>query len=123
MDHAGDGVAKLDFRIAHAVAANHHASGLHHLGEAAGKYLLQDVEIAFIGKADDGQRRQGTSAHGVNITQGIGGRNLAKGVRVVNDGREEIYGLDERLSGGNFVHSGVVGCVKANQHVGIILPG
>jgi hypothetical protein len=48
---------------------------------------------------------------------------LAEGVGIVNNGREEIYGLDERLSGGNFVHSGVVGRVKANQHVGVILPG
>lgn len=105
------------------MAADHRASGFHHLGKAAGKDLLQDVEIAFVGKADDSQRGQRPSAHGVNVAQGIGGRDLAKGERVVNDGREEIHGLDERLCGGNFVHSGVVGCVKANQYVGVMLPG
>ena len=97
MNHAGDGVAKLDLRIAHAVAADHRASGLHHLGEAAGKNLLQYVEIAFIGKADNGQRGHRASAHGVNVAQRVGGRDLAEGVWVVNDGREEIHGLDERL--------------------------
>ena len=81
MDHAGDGVAKLDFRIAHAVAADHGASGFHHLGKAAGKNLLQNFEIAFLGKADHGQRGKRLSAHGVNIAQGIGGRDLAEGVR------------------------------------------
>ena len=87
------------------------------------RICCEDVEIAFIGKADDGQRGQGTSAHGVNVAQGIGGRDLAEGEWVVNDGSEEIYGLDERLCGGNFVHSGVVGCVKANQYVRVMLPG
>ncbi|MCU1255963.1 MAG: hypothetical protein JWM83_2262, partial [Candidatus Angelobacter sp.] len=98
-------------------------SGFHHLGKAAGKNLLQDVEIAFIGKADDGQRGQRASAHGVNIAQGIGGRDLAESEWVVNDRGEKIHGLDERLCGGNLIHSGVVGCIKANQHVRVILPG
>src|SRR3954466_931641 len=123
MDHAGDGVAKFNLRIAHAMATDHDATGFHHLGKAAGKNLLQNVEVAFIGKADDGQRGQRASAHGVNVAQRISGRDLAEGVWVVNDGREEIYGLDKRLRGGNFVHSGVVGCVKANQNVRVILPG
>ena len=123
LDGAGDGVAELDLGIAHAVAADHGATGFHHLGKAAGKNLLQDIEVAFFGEADDGERAQGTSAHGVNVAQGVGGRDLAESVWVVNDGGEEIYGLDQRLGGGNFVHSGVVGCIKANQHVGVILPG
>ncbi len=66
---------------------------------------------------------QGASAHGVNVAQGIGGRDLAEGVRVVDDGREEIHGLHQRLRGRNFVHSGVVGCIKANQNVRVMLPG
>ncbi len=65
----------------------------------------------------------GPSAHGVDVTQGVGGGNLSEGVRVVNDRGEKIHGLDQRLCGGNFVHSGVVGCVKANQDIRVMLPG
>jgi len=105
------------------VAADHDTACFHHLGKAAGKNLLQDFEIAFIGKADDGQRGQGASAHGVNVAQGIGGSDLPKREWIVNNRREKIHGLDQRLCGGNFIHSGVVGCIKANQHVRVILPG
>src|SRR5690242_2578411 len=105
------------------MTADHDTSGFHHFGKATGKDLLQDIEIAFSGKAYDGQRGQGASAHGVNVAQGVGGRDLAESEWVVDDGSEEIHGLDQRLRGGNFVHSGVVGCAKANQNVRVMLPG
>ena len=47
---AGNGVAELDFWIADAMAADHRASGLHHLGKATRQDLLQDFQIPFSGK-------------------------------------------------------------------------
>ena len=42
---------------------------------------------------------------------------------IVNDGREEIDRLDERQLRRELIHAGVVGCVEADEHVGIVLPG
>ena len=69
MNHSGHGIAKLDLRIAHAVTANDRAVRLHHLGEPACEYLLQNFQVAFLREAEHGQRAERTPAHGINIAQ------------------------------------------------------
>ena len=123
MNHAGDGVSELGFFVTNAVAADHGASGFDHLGEAARENALQNCEISFLGKADESERGKRLAAHGVNVAQGIGGCDLSEGVRIVDDGREEIDGLHQSLIGGDEIHSGVVGVIEADQNVGVVLPG
>ena len=123
MDGAGDGVSELEFLVANGVAADDGASGFDHLAETAGENLLENVEIAFVGKADQGEGVEGTSAHGVDVAERVGGGDLAEGVRVVDDRGKKIHGLDEGKVRGNFVHAGVVGFVEADQNVRVLLPG
>src|SRR5258707_11418893 len=97
MDGASNRVTKLYLRIAHAMSANHGTAGFHHLGKSAGQDLLQDAEITVIRETYKGQRAQRPAPHGVNVAQGIGGSDLAEGVRIIDDGGEEIDRLDQRL--------------------------
>src|SRR5262249_38128697 len=110
-------------RITHTVPADHRAFSFHHLGEPAGQNSFQDVQVALFGKADHGQGTKRTAAHGVDVAQRVGGRNLSEGVGIVHNRSKEIYSLDQRLVGGDFVHAGVVGGVKADQNIWVMLPG
>ena len=81
IDEAGNGIAEFGLLVADAVAADHGAAGFHHLGKAARQDLLEYGQIALGRKAHVGQRRDGPSAHGVDIAQRVGGGDLAEGVR------------------------------------------
>ena len=118
IDQSGDGISELGFFVADAVAADHRAVRFHHFREAAGENLLQHFEIATGGEAYVGQRGDGASAHGVYVAQGIGGGDLAEGVGVVDDGREEIDSLHQRDIGGDFVDAGIIGMIEADQTFG-----
>ena len=84
---------------------------------------LQDLDVAVLRESRPGPAPKWAAAHGVDIAQRVGGRNLAEDVGVVDDGRKEIDRLDERQLGRELIHAGVVGCIEADQHVGIMLPG
>ena len=114
MNHSRDRISEFRFFIADAVAADHGASGLDHLRQAAGQNALQNVEIGFIGKADEGQRSQWLSPHGINIAECVGSGDLAEGVGIVHDGREKIHRLHERRLGREQIHAGVVGVIEAD---------
>ncbi len=60
------------------------------------------------------QRGDGTSAHGIDVAQRIGGGDLAEGVGIVHHGSEEVHGLDQREVGSDFVDAGVVGVIEAD---------
>ena len=96
---------------------------LDHLGQSTRKHFFQHLGITVIGKANHGERANRTSTHGIYITQRIGGSNLSEDVWVVDDGGEEIYSLDERQLRRELIHTSVVGCVEADQDIGIVLPG
>ena len=99
------------------------AARLHHFREASGQDCLQDAGVPIGGKGDDGQRALGLSAHGVNVAQSVGGRDLSEGVGIVHDWGKEIDGLHQGQLGRNQIHSGVVGLVEANQYIRVLLPG
>ncbi len=105
------------------MSADDGAARLDHLAEAAGQNLLQDAEIALLGKADQGERRERMAAHGIDVAERVGGGDLPEGVRVIDDRGKEVDRLDERQLRRELIHAGVVGFVEADQHVGIILPG
>ena len=114
VDEAGDGVSEFCFFVANAVAADDGASGFHHFGKAACEDALEDCEVGFLGKANQGEGSERASAHGVNIAESIGGCDLSEGVRIVHDRGEEVHRLDERRLGRELIHAGVVGMIKAD---------
>ena len=87
------------------------------------RMLLEDRGVGLIGKADHRERRKRPAAHGINIAERVGGRNLAEGVWIVDNGREEVDRLHERQLGRELIHAGVVGFIEANQHVRVIVAG
>ncbi len=114
INQAGDGVSELGFVVADAVSADNRATGFHHLGKSAGQDSLQNGEIAFFRKADQGQGGERTSAHGVDVAERIGGGNLPERVRVIHDGREEVGGLHQCGVRADLIHAGVVGVIEAD---------
>ena len=123
MNHARDGIPELHFIIANAVPAHYRTASFHHLRQATGQDPLQNCQVTLLRKADHGQRAQRPTTHGIHVAQRVDCGDLAESVRIVNDRGEEIYGLNEGELIGNFVHAGVIGFVKADQHVRVMLPG
>ena len=66
---------------------------------------------------EDGERGNGAAAHGVDVAERVGGGDGAEGVRIVDDGREEIHGMHEGELRRQFVDAGIVGGIKPDQHV------
>jgi len=123
IDGSGDGITEFEFRIADTVAADDGASSLNHFAEASGEDLFEDLRVTFLREADQGKRRDGAAAHGVDIAEGVGGGDLSEGEGIVDDGSEEVDSLDESERGRDEVDSGVVGLVEANQDIRVLLPG
>jgi len=119
VDGTGDGVAEFDFVVGDTVAAEDGAFGLAHFFGAALEDLLKRGQIAFGGIGQNGERRNGAPAHGVDIAQSVGGGDGAEGVRVVDHGGEEIDGLHQGQVRCELVYAGVIGGIKADQHVGV----
>src|ERR1035438_8036149 len=113
MDHAGYRVAKFCFLVADAVASHDCASGFDHLRQAAGQDALEDLDISLVGEADQSERGERLSAHGIDIAERIGGGDLAEDVWIVDDGGEEIHRLDERRLRRELIHASVV---RSEEH-------
>jgi hypothetical protein len=59
--------------------------------------------------ARDGESGDGASAHGVNIGKRIGGGDAAVKFWIIDDGGEEISGLDKGDVIGQFEDTGIIG--------------
>ena len=119
MNNAHDGQAVLHIHIVDGVAAHQHAAGLNDLLRAAPHDLPQNVQIPALGEADNIHGGFHLAAHGVDITEGIGGRNLTEGVGILHHGREEVQGLDNAGFIIDFIDSSVIRAVKADQQIRI----
>src|SRR5580692_2281564 len=96
MNQTGDRIAKLNIVVANGMSADDGALRFVHLVQAAANDLLKNRGIAFVWKAHNRERGNWLSAHGVDIAERIGGGDLAKGKRIVDDWREKIHGLHNR---------------------------
>ena len=92
-------------------------SGLAHFLRAALQNLLQIVQVALRRVGQDGKRRDGAAAHGIDVAQCVGGGDGAVSERIVYDRREEIHGLHKGKLRRQLVDAGIVGGVEAHQHV------
>ena len=99
MDCAGHGVSEFRFFVADAVAADDGASRFHHFRKTACKDAFENSKIGLVGKTYQRERGEWTASHGINVAERIRGGNLTEGVWIVDDGREEIDGLNQRLVG------------------------
>src|SRR5437867_692197 len=115
-------ISELGFVIPDAVAAHDGAICLHHFGESACENSFENFEITFLWKADKSERSERASTHGVDIAKRIGGGDLTKDVRIVNYGREEVYGLHQRARAGGLRPAGFVGVDAADKSVRVMSP-
>ncbi len=67
--------------------------------------------------ADDGQRKEGRAAHGVDIGNGIGGRDTTEIVGIIDDGHEEVGRRDNRLLRVDLVDRSIVAGFGADQQL------
>ncbi len=114
MNGSGDRVAKFDFGIVDAVAAQNHAACFVDFLGAAFEDLFQSLNIARAGPRENRQRGKRTPSHGVNVAQGIGGRDGSKGIRIVDDGSEKIDRLYNRQVWADAVDAGIVGGIESD---------
>ena len=113
----GDGIPELHFVVFDAVTTQERATGFVDLLCPALQDFRQLIQIALHRPRQDGQRRDRLAAHRVDVAESVGGGDRAESVRVVDDGREEIDGLDQGTLRRQLVHAGIVGGVKPDQHV------
>src|SRR5581483_8760030 len=120
VDDAGDGHAELDLSVAHRVSANDEAARLHAAIGPAAEDLAEPVQAELVVRvADQVQGGLRLASHRVDVAQGVGGGHLAVDERVVDNGREEIDGLNDRNLLGQLVDTGVVVRVGADKEIGI----
>ena len=72
------------------------------------------------GEADDRERRQRPAAHGVDVADGVGRRDLAEQIRVVHGRREHVHRLHERQVAVEQEHARVVAGRRADQHARVV---
>ena len=70
-------------------------------------------------KANDAHRREWLPAHGVYVGECVGRGDLTEEIRIVDDGREEVDGLDEREVLGQPEDPRVVEGLTTNENSGI----
>ena len=113
MDKAGDAQSILRLGILDGVSAGNDGSGFLDLVRAALHDFCHNVHRQAGRKANQIHRQRRVAAHRINIAQGVGCRNLTKGVRVVHDGREKVHRLHNRQIISNLIDQSVVAGVKA----------
>ena len=70
-------------------------------------------------KADDVERSERLTAHGIDVGEGIRRCDLAKGVWIIDDRREEVDGLHEREVVGQHEDPRVIEGLATDDQVGI----
>ena len=116
INRTGDRVAELDFPILDRVPSEERDTGPAQRIEAAAKNGADRRAIdPFSGEARNGERRQRTSAHRVDVAQRVGGSDLTIGVRIVDDRGKEIDRLHQRRSPLPPVHTRIVRGPEVHQ--------
>ena len=75
---------------------------------ATGQDLPGDLDAQAVGEAQEVEREHGPTAHGVDVGEGVSGRDLAKQERVVHHRREEVRRGDEAAPVAEVPHASVV---------------
>lgn len=97
MDDAGDRVTKLDLAIAHRVPADDDGAGLLKAVDASLKHFFKprQFRVLVVGITQEVQAGERLAAHGVDIAQGVGGRDLTIQKWIIDHWRKKVDGLDQ----------------------------
>ena len=118
-EQTGDREAVLGLGVVYGMPTKNGGPTLGHDIGATPDHLCQLGEGKFLAwpahQLEGGQR---CSPHGVDIGQGVDRRDLTPEVGVVDDGGEEVDGLDEMLARRQSENPGVVGSAEANHQGG-----
>ena len=88
--------------VAHLTAAVDHLLG---------HFRRQGVD----GPAEDGDGDDGFATHGVDVADGVGGGDAAKGKGIIDDGHEEVGGGDDTLTVADIDHGRVIFAAVADH--------
>src|SRR5262252_1191868 len=124
MDGSRDRHAIFDFLVDDAVPADDHGATFFHFVGAAAQNLAKNRDVYFpLRKANNVHAGLRFTAHGIDIAQRISSGDLAKNIRVIDDGSEKIDGVDDGEVGTKTIHARVVGGFGSDQHVGVVKLG
>jgi hypothetical protein len=117
---AGHRQAVLEFVVLDGVPADEQRPGLADLGQPPFHHLAEHALGHGLHRAgEDVHAQQRPAAHGVDVGERIGRGDAAEVKGVVDDGREEVHGLDERCGLVQTIHPGVVAGLAADQEIRI----
>ncbi len=126
-DHAGgmhdacDGHAELRLRIDDAVATDDDGPSFSTRSAPPLRMSPRMLQVQFaFGKGHDVQRRPGLRSHCVDVAQRVCRRDLTEGIRVVDNGREEIDGVDNGQVPSKAEYPGVVIRFGADDYIGVL---
>ncbi len=109
IDEPGDREAVNRFRIANRMSADDCTANFGGFLETAAQNSRDGFwRNQILRKTHKIQRRDWPTAHGENIRERIRGGDLSVSEWIVDDGCEEIHGLDERAVVVQFVNAGVI---------------
>src|SRR5262249_33978784 len=107
---------KFHFGITNGMSAKYDTAGRPHSFRAALDNSAKNLHVQLgIREANEIEGRLGYTAHREDITERIGGGDLSVNERVVNDGWEEINGLNDRQVRRKTVHPGIVMRLRADE--------
>ena len=116
VDGAGDGVTELDRVVGDGMAAEEGAASFVQFVGAAGEDGLEDLEVILGGIAEDGEGGEGFATHGIDVGEGVGGGDGAELEGVIDDGGEEVDGLNEGAVGRQLENTRIIGGIKADKN-------
>ena len=96
-----------------------HRSGFLHFICAALEDAAQDIQVEVVWKAREIQCEERLASHRVDVAQSVGSRNLAEGVGIVYDRREEVSRADNGLIITHAIDSSIIGCGQTHQEIAI----
>ena len=121
---ARDREAVLDSRVCNGMPSCKDPARFGDFFRTAAQDLSQNVQIHALRETDKVQRRLHFAAHCINITEGVGGRDLPERVRVIYHRRKEVHGLYQCDILRDFINGGIVPAVVADQQIQVFLaPG
>ena len=120
VDEARDCEAVLRLVVEDAVAAGDDGPGLVDLVVAAAEQGVDGLTRHLLRHAHEVERQLGLAAHGIDVRERVRCGDLAEGVGVVRDRREEVDGLHQRKLVRDLVHRGVVALVEADEQVRVV---
>ena len=121
MYEAGYRETVFQFFILNTVTADQYNTGLLHHFQATFQDSAKNGNIHLV----DGKRNQvhggfGNTTHGIDVAQCIGSGYLTEPEGIVDNGRKEVYGLDDSQIIRYPVNTGIVSPLEAYQYIGVL---